>query len=271
MHGKNTTDPLLQLAGHRKPVSRRDFLSRGLFAGAGLMIAPTLSMIAARPASAQLACGGPLGGAGRIPFICIDLAGGANIAGGNVIVGGQAGQLDALTDSGYVKLGIPTDMLPTDPAFVNTQMSLAWHSQSAMLRGIRLRALDPTLAQTNGVVVCARSENDDSVDGGGKGIWQSDNASTSSVFMLAYNPPLVGPRPALTPQIIGNQIGYFRGSGSLETSATPISNSVDLLAEAVVLNYLALHNDTASFEAALPNFGLPASARAALTAFETIR
>ena len=68
-----------------------------------------------------------------------------------------------------------------------------------------------------------------------------------------------------------NQIGYFRGSGSLETSATPISNSVDLLAEAVVLNYLALHNDTASFEAALPNFGLPASARAALTAFETIR
>jgi hypothetical protein len=119
--------------------------------------------------------------------------------------------------------------------------------------------------------VDSNGENDDSVDGGGKGIWQSDNASTSSVFMLAYNPPLVGPRPALTPQIIGNQIGYFRGSGSLETSATPISNSVDLLAEAVVLNYLALHNDTASFEAALPNFGLPASARAALTAFETIR
>ena len=118
--------------------------------------------------------------------------------------------------------------------------------------------------------VDSNGENDDSPDGGGKGIWQSDNASTSSVFMLVHN-PLVVTRPTLTPQIIGNQIGHFRDSGSIETGATPISNSVDLLAEAVVLNYLALHNETANFETALPNYGLPAAARAALTAFEPIR
>ena len=118
--------------------------------------------------------------------------------------------------------------------------------------------------------VDSNGENDDSVDGGGKGLWQSDNASTSSVFMLVHD-PLVVTRPTLTPQIVGNQLGYFRSTGSLETSATPISNSVDLLAEAVVLNYLALHNDTASFETALPNFGLPAAARDALTAFNPIR
>ena len=160
MHGKKPHEPLLELERHRKPVTRRDFLSRGLTAGAGLMIAPSLSMLAARSASAQ-ACGGPLGGAGKIPFICIDLAGGANIAGGNVIVGGPGGQLSPLSDSGYVKLGLPTDMLPTDPAFVDTSMGLAFHSDSAMLRGIRLRATGATtLDQTNGVVVCSRSEND---------------------------------------------------------------------------------------------------------------
>jgi len=112
--------------------------------------------------------------------------------------------------------------------------------------------------------VSSNGVNDDSV-------WQSDNASTSSVFMLAYNPPIVGPRPALTPQITGNQLGWFRSNGSLETGATAVSNNVSLLAEAVVLNYLALHGETASFEAALPNFGLPAAVRDGLTAFQTIR
>ena len=67
--------------------------------------------------------------------------------------------------------------------------------------------------------------------------------------MSCLNPPILGPRPALTPQIVGNQIGHFRDNGSLETGATPVSNSVDLLAESIVLNYLALHNETANFEA----------------------
>jgi hypothetical protein len=89
--------------------------------------------------------------------------------------------------------------------------------------------------------------------------------------MLAYNPPIIGARPAMTPQIVGNQIGHFRCSGSLETSATPVSANVDLLAEAVLLNYLALHNDVGSFDAALPSAGLTPTMRTALTAFEPIR
>ena len=75
----------------------------------------------------------------------------------------------------------------------------------------------------------------------------------------------------MTPQIVGNQIGHYRQTGSLETQATPISANVDLLAEAVVLNYLALHNETASFDAALPMAGLAAPMRDAVTAFEPIR
>ena len=35
-------------------------------------------------------CGIAAQGAGKIPFICFDLAGGANMAGSNVLVGGRA-------------------------------------------------------------------------------------------------------------------------------------------------------------------------------------
>ena len=45
-------------------------------------------------------------GAGMIPFICFDLAGGGNIAGSNVLVGGPKGQLDFLSVAGYSKLGL---------------------------------------------------------------------------------------------------------------------------------------------------------------------
>ena len=77
--------------------------------------------------------------------------------------------------------------------------------------------------------------------------------------------------PVAVPQIANNnsQLGFFRETGSIETSATVISNNVDQLAEAVVLNFMALHNDVGRFSAVLPNHGLGAAAADldALTAF----
>ena len=51
-------------------------------------------------------------GADKIPFICFDLSGGANIAGSNVLIGQRGGQLDLLSASGYSKQGLPADMTP---------------------------------------------------------------------------------------------------------------------------------------------------------------
>ena len=45
-------------------------------------------------------CGIATQGAGKIPFIVFDLAGGANISGSNVLVGGRGGQLDFLSTAG---------------------------------------------------------------------------------------------------------------------------------------------------------------------------
>ncbi|NND64379.1 MAG: general secretion pathway protein GspF, partial [Gammaproteobacteria bacterium] len=113
------------------------------------------------------ACGIAQAGAGKIPFICFDLAGGANIAGSNVLVGQQGGQLDFLSTAGYSKLGVPGDQIPpiVNPNdgmndFINFDLGLAFHSDSAFLRGILEKVSPTTMANINGAVIPARSDND---------------------------------------------------------------------------------------------------------------
>ncbi len=480
--------------GHARPRTRREFLAQGFLAGAATIASPSLFGLLRGDARAQaLECGLAVGG-GMIPFVCFDLAGGASVAGSNVLVGGPGGQLDLLTDEGYLKLGLPADMTPAQPGQVNQELGLAFHSDSAFLRGILSKTSAATRANTNGAVLCARSDNDtgnnphnpmyginragaggdlvalvgtrssesggrsrapdamidpaarptkvdrpsdarglvdsgklvelldqadagavmsameqvseaklarmsevaavedgircalvestnlvanfgnpdaldpeldpaiaggggilsaqeldrsefrktasvmklvlegfagagtiefggydyhdstratgerkdfvagqamgavleyaarigqqvmlyvfsdgsvacngeldDSAEGRGKGIWKSDNSGTAASFFLVYDP---AGRPQLT-AAARQQIGYFRPAGSNETNATRISNNVVALAESVVLNYLALHDEVGRLDAVLPGHALGAGAeRDALVAFQPIR
>lgn len=163
MKRRNThpADAPLRLESHRRPVTRRDFLARGLISGAGLVMAPTfLSLLRASTARAQSMGCTLRAGAGLIPFLCLDLAGGASIAGSNVLVGGPGGQLDLLTAEGYSKLGLPSDLTPGNPGQVNTELGIAFHSDSAFLRGIVSKTSAATRANVNGSIFCARSDND---------------------------------------------------------------------------------------------------------------
>jgi hypothetical protein len=479
--------------GHGRPVTRREFLGRGLISGLGIVMAPSLlGFLARSPAAyAQAAeCGVSVAAAGKVPFLCFDLAGGASIAGSNVMVGGKGGQQDFLPADGYKKLGLPADMLPSLPGQLNTELGLAFHSDSAMLRGIASKTTAATRANVNGAVFCARSENDtgnnphnpmygiakagaegdlvvligsestesggrsrapasmvdlsirptkvsrasdasglvdtgklskllsgpdavrvlqaveelsaakvsklteeqlvkqlitcsyqqtsdmvsrygdptmldptrdariqalfsaadlnkvdyrktaavmklvvngyagagtvqlggfdyhnstratgelrdfvagqcigaaleyaaqvgtplmiyvfsdgavdsngkvdNSADGRGKGIWKSDNQTTAATFLLVYNP---AGRPALTREA-NQQVGFYKANGSLETGATPISNSVDQLAAAIVLNYMALNGDLGRFGQVLPGTNLgKGAALDALVAFQPL-
>jgi hypothetical protein len=108
-------------------------------------------------------------GAGKIPFICFDLAGGANLNGSEILIGNKGGQLDFLSTAGYAKLGLPGDMVPNAPNaasatnnFINTAFGVAWHSDGAILRGMLERTSVTTQALTNGCAIAARSENDTS-------------------------------------------------------------------------------------------------------------
>ena len=154
-------DAPLRLEGHKRPVTRRDFLSQGFLSGVGMVMAPTLlSLLRASTASAQGAGCVVRAGAGMIPFLCLDLAGGANIAGSNVLVGGPGGQLDLLTGEGYSKLGLPSGMTPGNAGQVNTELGIAFHADSAFLRGILSKTSAATRANVNGTIFCARSDND---------------------------------------------------------------------------------------------------------------
>jgi hypothetical protein len=144
--GRGLNDPILH-PDHSRPVSRRDLISTGLVTGAATVLIPSLAARSARAnvladlAGIGSAGCGITGGAGRIPFICFDLSGGANIAGSNVLIGKQGGQ-------------------PNLPTFTDTSFGLAFHSDSAFLRGMKMRAQAATAANTNGTIIAARSEND---------------------------------------------------------------------------------------------------------------
>jgi len=123
-----------------------------------------------------------LGGTGgaNVPFIAFDLAGGANIAGSNALVGQVGGQMNLLSTGGYSKLGVPGDMVPgldstgftllqslasipstsTRTDFVNDDLGLLFHADSAMLMGILDKTTIATRANVDGTIIPARSDND---------------------------------------------------------------------------------------------------------------
>lgn len=170
-------EPLLH-AAHKKPVTRRDFISQGLMAGSASVVAPSMLGLFGSPQKAHAAlssdieelknaCGIAVQGAGKIPFICFDLAGGANISGSNVLVGNRGGQLDFLSSAGYSKLGLPGDMIPSVvnaqtglSDFINNDYGLSFHSDSQFLAGIQEKTDAVTAANTAGAVIPARSDND---------------------------------------------------------------------------------------------------------------
>ena len=184
-----TPDEPLYHADHARPVTRRDFIRQGFIGGSATLLSGGVFSLFAAPNAAHadlsvdvsslasdINC--PLGGLtgdAKVPFICFDLAGGANIAGSNVLVGGAGGQNDgAISTGGYSKMGVPEDMVPgldsssfslLSPSlnndFVNDSLGLQFHADSAMLMGILERA-GAAVGNIDGCVIPARSGNDTS-------------------------------------------------------------------------------------------------------------
>jgi hypothetical protein len=165
---------------HGRPVTRRQFIRQGLMTGSasllsagafGMFANPNMARAAVAPDLDALATdiGCILGGVGAgqsVPFIAFDLAGGANFAGSNVLVGQGGGQT-----AGYSKLGLPGDMLPgqddtgvtllnaSNGDFTNSDLNLMFHADSPMLLGI-LEKASAVIGNVDGAVIPARSDND---------------------------------------------------------------------------------------------------------------
>ncbi len=180
MKRRNFDDPQRH-GDHPVPITRRQMVAQGFKAGAGTVLGGGMLSLFTNPRDAFAALSNDLAdptlqnqcgispGAGKIPFICFDLAGGANIAGSNVLVGKEGGQLDFLNTAGYSRLGLPGDMVPSaiDPNtnldHIDSGMGLAFHTDSAFQRGMRGSIRTPGIeANINGAIIPARSENDTS-------------------------------------------------------------------------------------------------------------
>ena len=170
-------DEPIRHESHKAPVTRRDFIAQGLRTGPAVLAAPAALalLMQARKAGAMspdleamlspAACN-IQAGAGKIPFICFDLAGGANLNGSEILIG-RTNPTDFLSTQGYAKLGLPGNMTPGSANagsptnnFVNTEFGAAWHSDGAILRGMQASTQVATRANVNGFPIAARSEND---------------------------------------------------------------------------------------------------------------
>jgi hypothetical protein len=164
-------EPLLH-ENHPRPVTRRQLLGAGLMSGSAMVIGPAWlgALLRARSANAALSpdiqalltaaqCNVPSAGGG-VPFICFDLAGGANLVGSEVLVGQQGGQTKFLSTAGYGLLGVPGNMVPSSSAHIDASLGLLWHADGAIKRGIMTIAAASTAAGTSGAVFCAMSQND---------------------------------------------------------------------------------------------------------------
>lgn len=165
-------EPIRHESAHKRPVTRRDFLAQGFLSGGAAVMAPSMLGILA-PGTAG-ALDGPTqnlatnvcnikNGAGKIPFICFDLSGGGNLVGSEVLVGQSGKQTNFLSAAGYALQGLPPSMVPNSggtTTFIDGSLGLLWHSDGAILRGIKTRAAAATQAGVNGAAIPAVSQND---------------------------------------------------------------------------------------------------------------
>jgi hypothetical protein len=94
----------------------------------------------------------------------------------------------------------------------------------------------------------ANSTVDTSVAGRNKFMWQGDNSTVTSTIMLLYN-------PAGRTSMVMNQIGYWNPDGNINTGSSAAGNAVNLLAETIILNYMALHGQAGNFASTLQSYG----------------
>ncbi len=259
--------PLLH-PDHPRPVTRRQFLSQGFVTGAAYTVGGIAPFLNPRNARADLsadldALRSPANcnitdGAGKIPFICFDLAGGANIANSNVLVGKEGGQTDFLSTQGYEKMGLPGDMVPglqdaNGNDFANFDLGLGFHFDSAFRRGILDKVSATTAANINGAVIPARSDNDTGNNPhnpmmgialagargsilGNAGSENSDSGGNSTQPLMLFNPefrPTKVDRPSDVVNLVdtGDLVGILS-----KEDATKVMESIYRLSDEKMVN-----------------------------------
>lgn len=163
--------------------SRRDFVAQGLLSGIGLSLAPSLmTLLKSQEALGAEGCTDLAGMDKKTPIILIDLSGGSNIAGSNVIVGDQMGQHSYL--GSYRRLGLGDDLRPSQVG-VNEDFGIKFHPQSGVLQGMLNNTTQTLRAKVDGGIFCASSDNDTGNNPHNPIYWLSKAGATGDLIATA--------------------------------------------------------------------------------------
>lgn len=214
--------------GH-KPRTRRELLGQGLICGSASIFTPSfLSLLFSQHARASgLDCGNVEASGNHLPVLIFDLAGGANLVGSEVMVGKNGGQEDFL--SSYSTLGLPDGMGPKNQT-INKELGLAFHSDSAILRGIKSVITEsPILSNIDGVVFCTASMDDNGNNPHNPAHWLAKAGAVGELATLLGTRPTdaggfsAAPRASLDPTQrpitinSANDVGNFVQPGKIAT------------------------------------------------------
>lgn len=146
--------PMWAKTGHAKPVSRRDFLSAGIIPFAANIFVPNwMSLILGNPAHAQttaMDCPSPVT---LIPFVTVNLSGGAAMSSNFVPMNAAREPI-----SSYSKVGLGNNQVPLEREFGNAPF--AANNVSKFLVGVRAQATAATIANTTFIGIPCDSQND---------------------------------------------------------------------------------------------------------------
>lgn len=173
---KDLKDPVLKPfihENHKLPKTRREFMAHGFIGISTTMVLPTFVTMLAGQSKAfaeTVVCELPQFSAG-MPYLCIDVAGGMNIAGANVLVGMASGgehQEDyGAASSDYLRLGIAPEEHPSQAGKAEEKYGLKFHRASGILEGMKSildgqtmpngRAIEDGI---DGLIFCTRTSDD---------------------------------------------------------------------------------------------------------------
>lgn len=154
--------PNWALTGHRKPVTRREFLSYGLIPFAASTFMPNwMQLLAPQDAMAQSAANCPVAAASSlIPFVQLNLSGGAGLMANYVPMDAAGNPLPS-----YSIMGMGNGQVPIVREFGNVPFAGDRGDGqliSNVLVGIRERATAATISKTAFIGMCVRSRDDSS-------------------------------------------------------------------------------------------------------------
>lgn len=169
--------------GH-KPRSRRELIGQGIIGGTASIFSPSImSLLFSHTARASdVVCSSHDNSKKSIPVLVIDLAGGANLVGSEVMVGKRGGQDDFLAS--YATLGLPEGMSPKNQA-PNAEFGLSFHPDSAILRGIKSIITESSIiSNVDGVVFCTASMDDNANNPHNPAHWLAHAGASGEIATL---------------------------------------------------------------------------------------